>query len=124
MSYWFENLEVWKLSRIFTNTIYSVTKNFPKEEIFAMTNQIRRAALSITLNIAEGSDRKSDVEFIRFLRIAYGSLQEVVATSYVALDQHYLTQEQFTGIYESSHLLGRKLNALVQSLKNTAGSQQ
>ena len=124
MSYWFENLEVWKLSRIFTNTIYSVTKNFPKEEIFAMTNQIRRAALSITLNIAEGSDRKSDVEFIRFLRIAYGSLQEVVAASYVALDQHYLTQEQFTGIYESSHLLGRKLNALVQSLKNTAGSQQ
>jgi four helix bundle protein len=103
MSYRFENLEVWKLSRIFTNTIYSVTKNFPKEEIFAMTNQIRRAALSITLNIAEGSDRKSDVEFIRFLRIAYGSLQEVVAASYVALDQHYLTQEQFTGIYESSH---------------------
>jgi four helix bundle protein len=124
MSYRFENLEVWKLSRIFTNTIYSVTKNFPKEEIFAMTNQIRRAALSITLNIAEGSDRKSDVEFIRFLRIAYGSLQEVVAASYVVLDQHYLTQEQFTGIYESSHLLGRKLNALVQSLKNTAGSQQ
>ncbi len=124
MSYRFENLEVWKLSRIFANTIYSVTKKFPKEEIFAMTNQIRRAALSVTLNIAEGSDRKSDVEFIRFLRIAYGSLQEVVATSYVALDQNYLTQEQFTGIYESSHVLGRKLNALIQSLKNTAGSQQ
>lgn len=74
MTYRFENLEVWKLARQFVNVIYTITKDFPKEEQFDLISQIRRAALSIVLNITEGNDRKSDVEFIRFLRISYTSM--------------------------------------------------
>lgn len=117
MAYRFENLDVWQLARKFANTIYNVTKTFPKDELFGMTSQLRRAALSIGLNIAEGSDRKSDVEFIRFLRIAYTSMEEVIAASFIALDQNYLNQENFNDIYEQSNILGRKLNALINSLR-------
>jgi four helix bundle protein len=71
MSYRFENLQVWQLAREFTKVIYEITKIFPKDELYCLTSQMRRASVSIVLNIAEGSDRKSDVEFIRFLRIAH-----------------------------------------------------
>ncbi|MBI4427394.1 MAG: four helix bundle protein [Candidatus Magasanikbacteria bacterium] len=61
MVYRFENLEIWKLAREYANLIYSVTKQFPKEELFALSNQLRRAGLSVMLNITEGSDRKSEL---------------------------------------------------------------
>ena len=115
--YRFENLEVWKLARQFINLIYTITKEFPKDEVFCLTSQIRRAALSIMLNITEGSDRKSDVEFIRFLRIAFTSMEEVVACTYVAVDQKYVSQERFNFIYDASNKLARKLNSLINSLK-------
>lgn len=117
MSYRFENLDVWKLAREFVNLIYTITKQFPKDELFSITNQLRRAALSILLNITEGSDRKSDVEFIRFLRIAYTSMEEVLAACYIAKDQMYIDEKTFNEIYEKSNILGRKLNALINSLK-------
>lgn len=116
MYYRFENLEVWKMARIFAGEIYHVTRSFPKEEIFSITSQIRRASLSVVLNIAEGSDRKSDIEFIRFLRIAYTSLQEVIAALYIALDQKYITPAQFHPIYQSSHEIAKKINSLITSL--------
>ncbi len=117
MTYRFENLEVWKLARQFVNSIYAKTKSFPKDELFGLTSQLRRASLSVLLNITEGSDRKSDVEFIRFLRIAYTSMEEVLAGCYIALDQNYLKTEQLDTIYESSNVLGKKLNALINSLQ-------
>mgnify|MGYP001569974722 CR=1 FL=1 len=117
MTYRFENLEVWKLARQFVNLIYTITKSFPKDELFSLTNQIRRAALSVLLNITEGSDRKSDIEFIRFLRIAYTSMEEVLAGSYIAKDQGYINEESFNQIYDNSNVLGKKLNALINSLK-------
>lgn len=117
MTYRFENLKVWNLARQFIKIIYTITKEFPRDEIFGLTSQIRRAALSILLNITEGSDRKSDVEFIRFLRIAYTSMEEVIAGCYVALDQGYLSEERFKFIYDSSNILGKKMNALIKSLK-------
>ena len=116
MAYRFENLEVWQLARKFVNKLYKLTKNFPREEVFGLTSQLRRAVLSIFLNITEGSDRKSDVEFIRFLRIAYTSMEEVLACCFIALDQKYITQEEFDDIYSDSNLLGKKLNALIKSL--------
>lgn len=115
--YRFENLEVWKLARQFVNIIYKISKDFPKDELFCLTSQIRRAALSIMLNITEGSDRKSDVEFIRFLRISFTSLEEVVAGCYVALDQGYMSKERFEYIYENSSILSKKINSLINSLK-------
>lgn len=119
----FENLEVWKLARQFVNTIYTVSKNFSKEELFCLTNQIRRAVLSIMLNITEGSDRKSDQEFIRFLRISFTSLEEVAACLYIALDQKYISQDTFNSIYLESNLLAKKINALINSLRVSAASK-
>ncbi|HNU95943.1 MAG TPA: four helix bundle protein [Candidatus Magasanikbacteria bacterium] len=118
MSYRFEQLDTWQIARTFVNKIYSLTKQFPKDETFGLTIQLKRAALSILLNITEGSDRKSDVEFIRFLRIAYTSMEEVIAGLYIALDQNYIEQQEFEVIYEQSNELGKKINSLIKYLKN------
>lgn len=123
MSYRFENLDIWKLARQFVNVIYTITKDFPKDEQFGMTSQIRRAALSILLNITEGSDRKSDLEFIRFLRIAFTSMEEVIAANYIALDQGYISQERFDFIYEKSNILAKKINALINYLNRQTKKQ-
>lgn len=118
MSYYrFEQLNVWQLARAFVTVIHAISRAFPTEERFVLTSQIRRAALSIMLNIAEGSSRGSDKEFIRFLRISYTSLLEVVSCCYVALDQSYMSQKRFDFIYEKSHLIAKKINALIASLK-------
>jgi len=69
----YKNLEVWKKSRKFVADIYSLSASFPKEEKFGIVSQIRRAAISVSLNISEGSGRGSDKEFIHFLNIAYAS---------------------------------------------------
>ncbi len=116
MSFRFEQLEVWKLARKFVGEIYTITRNFPREEVFGLTSQLRRAAVSIMLNITEGSDRKSDIEFQRFLRIALTSLEEVIAGLYISLDQHFITDEQFNTEYQPANLLASKLNALINSL--------
>jgi len=116
MPFRFENLATWKLARVFTNDCYRITKKFPKEEIFGLTNQLRRAAISIVSNIAEGSDRKSDVEFVRYLRISLTSLNEVVTRLYIATDQQLIGAEAFGALYQSANQLASKLNALINSL--------
>lgn len=116
MLFRFENLKVWQDARKFVSHIYSITKNFPKHEIFGLTDQSRRAAVSIALNIAEGSDRKSDLEFRRYLRMAITSVEEVVTASFIALDQEYLTQADFDQVYQEAHLIVAKLNALIKKL--------
>lgn len=117
MSFRFEKLTVWQDARLLVGTIYKVTKSFPTDERFGLTNQIRRAAVSIALNIAEGSDRKSDADFKRFLRMAIGSCEEVVTAFYIAIDQNYVAKKDFDIIYEQTNELVAKINALVRSLK-------
>jgi len=116
MYFRFENLEVWKLAREFASEIYKVTREFPDTEKFGMVTQIRRAAISVSMNIAEGSDRKSDAEFKRFLRFSIGSLEEIVTVLYIALDQKYIKQKEFDTIYTSANQLALKINALIKSL--------
>ncbi len=118
MSYRFEQLETWQLARKFVNEVYTLANSFPKEETFGLTIQIKRASLSVLLNITEGSDRKSDIEFIRFLRIAYTSMEEVIAGLYIALDQNYIENAAFEIIYNKSNELGKKINSLIKYLKN------
>lgn len=114
----FERLEVWQLAREFVAKIYKVTRRFPKDEIFGLISQIRRASVSILLNIAEGSDRKSDIEFKRFLRFSKTSLEEVISGLYVSLDQKFISINEFNELYNFAQKLSAKLNALINSLKD------
>lgn len=112
----FEKLAVWQKAIAFADLIYLETRVFPDEERFGLTNQIRRAASSISSNIAEGSAR-SDPDFVRFLGYATGSLYEVVTQSFVARNQGFLPEEKFARIYADAEEIGRMLSGLRDSLQ-------
>lgn len=112
----FEKLEVWKDAREFVSLIYDITSEFPTKERFGLVDQIRRAAVSIALNIAEGSTKGSDADFRRFLKMSQGSNNEVVTGFYIALDQKFIKEKQFRKSYEFSLKINAKLNALIKSV--------
>lgn len=116
MGFRFEKLDVWQDSRCFVSEVYRVTRLFPKEERFGLIDQLRRAAVSIALNIAEGSDRKSDLEFKRYLRMSIGSCEEVVTGLYIAYDQSYIDDKNFEELYKNANFLVARINALIKSL--------
>jgi four helix bundle protein len=91
----FEDLEAWQLSRELTNQIYTITKIGPVSKDYGFRDQIRRAAVSVMNNIAEGFDRGSNKDFVKFLFIARGSAAEVRSLLYVALDQDYINEAGF-----------------------------
>ena len=113
MSKDYTNLEVWQESRKLVNTSYGLTKSFPKEEMFGLTNQMRRAAVSILSNIAEGCGRQTAKDTINFLHISRGSLYELETQCFVALDQKYFTDEQFEHINNSIQSCKRLLNGFI-----------
>ncbi len=90
----FKELKVWQKGRKFVKDIYILTKKFPKEELFVMTSQMRRAAISIPSNIAEGAGRGSDKDFSRFIDIAAGSSYELESLIYVGCDLEYFSEEE------------------------------
>jgi len=112
----FEKLEVWKDAREFVLLVYKVTSGFPSTERFGLVDQIRRAAVSIALNIAEGSTKGSDADFRRFLKMAQGSVNEVVTGFYLAIDLKFIKQDQFDKLYDSALKVNAKLNALIKSI--------
>jgi four helix bundle protein len=112
----FEKLDVWQKAIDFADLVYSITKSFPTDERFGLTNQMRRAAVSVSANIAEGSARISNADFARFIEIATGSLFEVVSESTVAKRQGYLVQKDFVAIYEVAEEQGRMLSGLRRTL--------
>ncbi len=89
----FKNLEIWKRSRFFCSKIYAVTSNFPENEKFGITNQLRRASVSIPSNIAEGSSRASNKDLSRFLEIAIGSAYEIETQLLISSDLNFLEFE-------------------------------
>jgi four helix bundle protein len=109
----YTDLEVWQESRKLVNHIYGLTRSFPKEEQFGLTNQIRRAGVSVSSNIAEGCGRQSAKDTINFLHISRGSLYEVETQCFVALDQQYITKEQFENVYNSIQVCKRLLNGFI-----------
>ena len=112
----FEKLEVWQKAIEFADMIYSITKAFPADERFGLTNQRRRAAVSISSNIAEGSGRVSRKDFVRFLEIATGSLYEVVSQSFISRNQGFLSRDDFEILYSAAEEQGRMLSGLRRSM--------
>lgn len=118
----FEKLTVWHKAIDFADLVYTATRSFPADERFGLTSQMRRAAVSVSSNIAEGSGRISDKDNAHFLETAYGSLMEVVSQTEVALRQSFLPSEQRDCVYSSADEIARMLSglrvALLQSERN------
>ena len=115
----FEELPVWKDTRKFTNKIYNITNKFPKEEIYGLTSQIRRATVSIMSNIAEGFDRRSDKELSNFLSMSRASSSEVQNDLYIALDLNYISQDEFNKLYQEAKKIAKQINGLMTYLKSS-----
>jgi len=112
----FKKYEVWQLSRRFCSIIYEKTKKYPKEEIYGMTSQIRRATLSIPTNISEGCGRNGDKEFANFINIALGSAHEVENLLIISNDLFYLEKEIFDVLDKEINTIKRKLYNLYLKL--------
>lgn len=113
-----KNLDVWKKSVDFVIDIYKATENFPTDERFGLTSQLRRAAVSIPANIAEGAGRKSNKEFLNFLSIAQGSASEVETEILIAYRLDYLSLENYNSLIESLDNIGRMITGLSNHLKS------
>ena len=111
-TYAFENLAVWKTNRVFTKKLYFKTKAFPKEELFGITSQIRRATISISCNLAEGSARKSRQEQSRYYEIAYGSAVEVVNLLILSNDLELLSNEDYSELRSDIEKVTYQINRL------------
>jgi len=112
----FEKLDVWHKAIDFADLIYADTRRFPPDERFGLTNQMRRAAVSISSNIAEGSSRSSKTDFGRFIEISTGSLFEVVSQAFIAERQRFLKNEQFRILYAAAEEQSRMQSGLRKSL--------
>ncbi|MFA8450681.1 MAG: four helix bundle protein [Bacteroidales bacterium] len=114
----FRQLDVWKTSKELANLIYTITKSFPKTELFGLTSQMRRASVSIPSNIAEGIGRGGYNERIRFLCVARGSLFELITQLEIALDQQFVCVDDFDKIYELTDQCGMLINGSIRYCKN------
>jgi len=110
----FEKLDSWHRAIDFADLIYSSTRDFPREEVFGLAMQMRRAAVSVSSNLAEGSSRSTRVDFARFAEIATGSLFEVVSQS--ARRQGILDENDYLKTYQDAERLGKMLSGLRSAL--------
>ena len=117
MQFHFEQLTVWQEAIELVTVIYEVTKPFPQDELFGITRQMRRAAVSIPANIAEGKGRYNKKEFVQFLYTARGSLYEVVTLLKLAAKLKYLSEEQHRQFVPLVEVILSKLSGLINSLK-------
>ena len=113
-----KNLRVWHQSIEMVTSLYMMTKTFPKDEIFGLVSQIRRAAVSVPSNIAEGYARGTDREKLHFLRISSGSMSEIETQLMLSLNLGYISQEVYDEQSERITSLWKQLNALIGSVKN------
>jgi four helix bundle protein len=112
----FEKLETWQEAINFAAVVYALTRSFPDQERFGLTNQMRRAAVSISSNLDEGSSRSSRSDFARFVEIATGLVFEVVSQSFIGRNQRFLTEGQFLKVYAAAEKQGKMLSGLRGSL--------
>ena len=114
----YKELNVWQKSYILCLHIYKVTKGFPKDEIYGLTSQIRRSAVSIPSNIAEGYGRKTTLEYVRFLYIAYGSVCELETQVMISGDLCYVEKERLRELRGEIGDVERMLKVLIKSLES------
>jgi four helix bundle protein len=112
----FEKLEVWHKAVEFADQVYTVTRSFPEDERFGLTNQMRRAAVSISSNIAEGSSRSSKSDFARFVQMAAGSVFEVVSQATICRRQGLISQTAFAQLFAAAEEQSKMLSGLKKSL--------
>ena len=116
----YRDLVAWQKAMDLVERIYVATADFPREERYGLTSQVRRAAVSVPSNIAEGQGRRtSDDEFVRFLQIAMGSLAELQTQLELAGRLHFLDKQRATALRSSSDEVGRLLSGLVKSRKRS-----
>lgn len=114
----FRKLKVWEKSHNLTLSIYKLTKEFSKDELYGLTNQMRRASSSIPTNIAEGCGRDSQVELARFFILAMGSSSELEYQLILARDLNYIEEEAYQDVLSELVEFRRMLNAFIQKIKN------
>lgn len=111
----FENLEVWKESIKFTRFVYQLVNKFPSEERFGLSSQMKRAAISISSNIAEGSAKQSLKDQARYTEIAFGSLLELLNQFIVAFELSFITEDELINTRKQIEILSRQINGLKNS---------
>lgn len=112
-----KNLLVWQKSIEFVSEVYIITKHFPKEEIYGLTSQLRRCAVSIPSNIAEGAARQSNKEYIQFLYISLGSLMEIETQLIIAKNINFISESIFDELQLKIDEIGKLLNGLINFRK-------
>ena len=115
----FEDIEAWKKGRELAKDIYTVTRKGEFTRDRGLRDQIRRAAVSVISNIAEGFSRQTDKEFVQFLHIAKGSTSEVQSQLYTALDQDYISQDTFDSIHERLEVVAKQLPRFITYSKGS-----
>lgn len=113
----FEKLLAWQEARILTKKVYVITRKFPRDELFALTNQMRRASSSVCANIAEGFSRQTTADKLHFYTMAAGSLTEAQSFTYIAMDVGYITQRQQQELYGQCVKAHKLLIGLIKSTK-------
>lgn len=113
----YKSLKVWQKAHSLVLEIYFLTSQYPKEELYGLTSQIRRAAISIAANIAEGSSRKSKKDFTRFLEIGFGSAKEVEYELLLSKDLNYIQLESFTKIQHQIEEIKKMFVGLMKAIQ-------
>jgi four helix bundle protein len=116
----FEDLKCWQFGREYRKAVHRASRRFPKDEVFGVTAQVRRAACSVTANIAEGYGRYSLSEAAHFCTVARGSLNESLDQLYVALDEGYMDQGTFDALYTQGREVERILSGYISHLRRRA----
>src|SRR5690606_6720501 len=120
----FEKLQVWQNAKSLAIKIYELTEEFPKSEKYSLTDQLRRAALSISANIAEGSTRQHTKEYNRFLNIAFGSTVEVLNHLLIAKDLNYISENNLNNLREDIELITNQLRSLNNAIASNKTTNQ
>ena len=114
----FENLEVWNDVKLLTKDIYIMTKSFPDEEKYGLVSQVRRAVISVSSNIAEGSSRMSKKDQAHFYHLAFSSLMEVLSQLLISVELEYIKESDLQKLREKISSIGYKINALRKATLN------